>query len=223
MRWCALGGVLPLLVAVSGCTDQDEPEVPEVPGGTEQPTDGAEPTSVVDPTADPTEALDVPFECGDMLTAGRVVQIVQTSLDGETQRIYNDEFLESSGRTGRLTCRYGVPTSDPTASPTPDAEADELAPAVEIAVSSYVDAETASGRIESTVGATSRDIDPQTIGGEEGYLLTGDDDVSYIVAEGVRTYVITLRRGVVPEAAEVVVILELAAELLGIAEPTPSN
>ncbi|NDL55493.1 hypothetical protein [Phytoactinopolyspora mesophila] len=212
-------GVFPLALLVASCTDQEEPEVPEVPGGTEQPTDGAEATEAANPTADPTE-LDVPFECSELLTAGRVVQIVQTSIDGETRRVYNDEFLESSGRTGRLTCQYGVPTADSTASPTPSG--DEQGPAVEIAVSSYVDAETAAGRIEATLGSTSRDIDPQTIGGNEGYLLTGDDDVTFIAAEGVRTYVISLRRGLVPEAAEVVVILELAAEMLDVPVPTPT-
>jgi hypothetical protein len=204
---------------LASCTDQDEPEVPEVPRGTEQPTDGAEATEAVDPTADPTD-VDVPFECGDLLTAGRVVQIAQTSIEGETRRVYNDEFLESSGRTGRLTCQYGVPTADATASPTPSDE--EQVPAVEIAVSSYIDSETAAGRIDATLGSTSRDVDPQTIGGNEGYLLTGDDDVTFIAAEGVRTYVISLRRGLVPEAAEVVVILELAAEMLDVPAPTPT-
>jgi hypothetical protein len=216
LRRYAVLAVVPLVLSLAACTDQEEPEVPEVPGATETPGGTDETAEPTEPAADPTDAINVPFECGEMLTAGRVVQILQTSLDGETQRVYNDEFLQDSGRTGRLTCRYGVPSggSSPSPSPSPGG------PAVEIAVSSYVDAETAAGRIDSTLGSTSRDVEPQTIGGTEGYLLIGDDEVTYVVAEGVRTYVITLRRGLVPDAAEVVVILELAAEILGGSAPS---
>ncbi|AYY12897.1 hypothetical protein EF847_09465 [Actinobacteria bacterium YIM 96077] len=210
--------VIPAALVVAGCTEREEPEVPEVPDETSTETDAAETT---EPTPDESD-VSVPFECSELFTAGRVVQIVQASLDGETRRIYNDDFLESSGRTGRLTCMYGVPTADETASPSPSPEEDPQ-PAVEIAVSSYVDEETAAGRIDTTLGATSRDVEPQTIGGREGYLLAGDDEVTFIVAEGVRTYVITLMRDLVPEDAEVVVILELAGELLDVEDSPPTE
>ncbi|NED93882.1 hypothetical protein G1H11_00965 [Phytoactinopolyspora alkaliphila] len=218
-RYAALA-VVPMALSLAACTDQQEPEVPEVPGATETPEDAVDTAEPTEPAGDPTDALDVPFECGEMLTAGRVVQILQTPLDGESQRVYNDDYLADSGRTGRLTCRYGVPTGGSSPSPSPSPSAD--GPAVEVAVSSYVDEETAAGRIDTTLGSTSRDVEPQTIGGTEGYLLTDDDEVTYIVARGVRTYVITLRRGLVPDAAEVVVILELAAEILGDEAPEES-
>ncbi|WP_129663128.1 fimbrillin family protein [Phytoactinopolyspora endophytica] len=221
LRRCLAVVVLPAAVMLSGCTDNDEPEVPEVPGETDEPTGDTTATEAVDATPDPTSTLDVPFECSELMSAGRVVQILQTSLDGETQRVYNEDFLEDSGRTGRLTCRYGAPTGGETASPSPDSEPE--APAVEIAVSSYIDEETAGGRIDATLGSTSRDIEPQTMGGNEGYVLTGQDEVTFIMAEGVRTYVIALRRGVVAEAAELVVMLDLAAEMLGLDAPTPES
>lgn len=217
LRRCAALALLPPVLAVVGCTDRGEPGVPEVPEpgptGTETPSDTASPDSTSEESAEA-----VPFECGDLFTAGRLVQILQTSLEGETERIYNDDYLESSGRTGRLTCRYGVGSGDETASPDPD----EQLPAVEVAVSSYVDEETAAGRIDTTLGATSRDVAPQSIGGQEGYLLDGEDDITFVTAEGVRTYVITLRHGLVGEAAEVVVLLELAGELLDVPAPTPT-
>ncbi|NEE02210.1 hypothetical protein [Phytoactinopolyspora halotolerans] len=223
LRKCLAVLVLPVILLLSGCTENEEPEVPEVPRGTEEPTGDAEATEASDATPEPTSTLDVPFECSELMTAGRVVQILQTSLDGETQRVYNEDFLEDSGRTGRLTCRYGAPVSGRTASPSPSPDAEPEKAAVEIAVSSYVDEETATGRIDTTLGSTSRDVEPQTIGGKEGYLLTGDGEITFILADGVRTYVIALRRGVVPEKAEVVVMLDLAAEMLGLDSPTPES
>lgn len=206
-------GVLALASLLGSCTGQEEPEVPEVPGATETPTEGGG-TEGATPTADPTDALDVPFECSELMTAGRVVQILKKSLKGEMQRVYNDDFLEDSGRTGRLTCSYGVPTGRRNR---------QQDPTVEIAVSSYTDAETAQGRIDTTVGATSRRIKQQTIAGNKGYLLTGDGQVTFVVAKDVRTYVISLRRGVVKRSAEVVVILDLAAELLDVPGATPTS
>lgn len=208
-----------LTVVLVGCTNQEEPEVPEVPGATTDPPTEGGGTDGATATPDPTSTLAVPFECSEVMTAGRVVQILQTSLNGDTQRVYNDDFLEDSGRTGRLTCSYGVPTRTGRRTP----KDDEPQPAVEIAVSSYTDAETATGRIDATVGSTSRKVEPQTIGGKEGYLLTGDGEVTFVVSEDIRTYVITLRRGVVPKAAEVVVILELATELLDVPGATPTS
>ncbi|SDU75177.1 hypothetical protein SAMN04488563_4908 [Jiangella alkaliphila] len=205
--------ILPLLLVLAGCSNGDEPEVPVVPTSGE-PTEGDGTEAAEDPTASPTSTTGVPEECGDLASAGDVAQILQVPMQGETIRVYNDEFLPDSGRTGRLTCSYGVPeapegqTPPPTPPPVP----------LEIAVSGYTDAETAAGRIDPTVDdaqAAGALVTAQTVAGRDGFLLSDAEDVSFVVADDVRTYVITLRHGVVAAAAEPVVLVNLAAHVLG--------
>ncbi|WP_146605064.1 hypothetical protein [Jiangella anatolica] len=204
---------LPLLLVLPGCSNGDEPEVPVVPTSGE-PTEGDGTEAAGDPTASPTSTTGVPELCGDLASAGDVAQILQVPMQGETVRVYNDEFLPDSGRTGRLTCSYGVPevpegqTPPPTPPPVP----------LEIAVSGYTDAETAAGRIESTVDdaqAAGSVVTAQPVAGHDGFLLSDAEDVSFVVAADVRTYVITLRHGVVTAAAEPVVLVALATHLVG--------
>ncbi|RIQ21359.1 hypothetical protein [Jiangella rhizosphaerae] len=208
----AVAGALILLLA--GCSNSGEPEVPVVPTSGE-PTEGGDSTEAGgEPTASPSSTTGVPELCGDLATAGEIAQILQVPMQGETVRVYNDEFLPDSGRTGRLTCSYGVPevpegqTPPPTPPPVP----------LEIAVSGYTDADTAAGRIDSTVDsaqAAGAVVTAQTVAGHDGFLLSDAEDVSFVVAGDIRTYVITLRHGLVPAAAEPVVLVNLAAHLLG--------
>lgn len=221
-RAAALAVAVPLMLLLAGCSDNDDPEVPVVPtpGGTEtdatgQPTDGTTPS--------PASTTGVPELCGDLATAGEIAQILQAPMQGETVRVYNDEYLSDSGRTGRLTCSYGVPEVPPgqSAPPTPPPVP------LTIAVSGYVDAETAAGRIPPTVDAAQAaggSVQAQTVAGRDGFLLSDAEDVSFVVADDVRTYVVTLRHGVVPAAAEPVVLLDLATHLLGGSEtPAPTG
>lgn len=194
--------------ALSACSNTDEPEVPVVP--TPAGSDGTDGTEAPETelTPSPTSTAGVPELCSDLASPGEVARIVQAPLPGETTRVFNDDFLSDSGRTGRLTCSYGVRRGS-AGRPRP--------PRLEIAVSGYVDAATATGRIESTVDAAAASggtVQPQGIGGRDGYFLSDNEDVSFVVADDTRTYVITLRRGVVPRRAVPVALLELARHLL---------
>ncbi|WP_157574405.1 hypothetical protein [Jiangella muralis] len=215
---------LPLLLVLSGCSNGDEPEVPVVPTSGE-PTDGDGTDAAGEPSASPGSTTGVPELCSDLASAGEIAQILQVPMQGETVRVYNDEFLPDSGRTGRLTCSYGVPevpegtTPPPTPPPVP----------LEIAVSGYTEADIAAGRIDSTVDgaqAAGTVVTAQTVAGRDGFLLTDVEDVSFVMADDIRTYVITLLHGVVPAAAEPVVLVNLAAHLLGASAtgtPTPTG
>lgn len=214
-RVAVLAAAVPLLLLFGGCSN-GEPDVPVAPTSGE-PTEADSTEAGAEPTASPSSTTGVPELCGDLAGAGDVAQILQVPMQGETVRVYNDEFLPDSGRTGRLTCSYGVPevpegqTPPPTPAPVP----------LEIAVSGYTDAETAAGRIESTVDsaqAAAATVTAQAVAGRDGFLLSDPEDISFVIADDVRTYVITLRHGVVPAAAEPVVLVNLAGHLLG-AEP----
>ncbi|WP_157987563.1 hypothetical protein [Jiangella endophytica] len=214
---------LPLLLVLAGCSNGNEPEVPVVPTSGE-PTDGDGTAAAGEPSASPSSTTGVPELCGDLATAGEIAQILQVPIQGETVRVYNDEFLPDSGRTGRLTCSYGVPeapeapTPAPIPAPTPAPTPTPAPVPLEIAVSGYTDADTAAGRIDSTVDgaqAAGAVVTAQTVAGHDGFLLSDAEDVSFVVAADLRTYVITLRHGVVAAAAEPVVLVNLAAHLLG--------
>lgn len=199
-------------LVIVGCTE-DEPEVPEIPTTPAQ--SGETPTTpATSPGAEPTG---VPELCSELIRTRDVARIVETPMPGGVRRIYNDEFLESSGRTGRLTCEYGLPEEGESPSPS----ADEAGPVLSIAVSSYTDAEVAAGRIDMTVGATSSQVEAQAVAGQEGFFLRDDEDITLVFADGILTYVVSLVRDFVPEPAEPVVLLAIANQLVG--EPSPTS
>ena len=210
-----------VVLSVAACSNTDEPEVPVVPTQGESPGVDGTAEDVAEATPSPTSTTGIPELCGELATAGEVAQILKVALSGETQRIYNDDFLRDSGRTGRLTCSYGVPvvpegrSAPPTPPPVP----------LTVAVSGYVDAEVAAGRISSTVDAAhaaGTTVQAQSVAGRDGFLLSDKQDVSFVVADDVRTYVMTLSHGVVAKPAERVVLLDLAGHLLGIPSATSS-
>lgn len=209
---------LALVSSATACSNQDDPEVPVVP--TPSSSDPSGDGSGGSPS--PSVAAAVPEECTDLVSAARLAQIVQVPITGDSRRVYNDDFLPDSGRTGRLTCSYGLPVVAPGATPPPT----PAPPAIEIAVSSYTDAEIAAGRIESTVEAAQAgggQVSAQPVGGRDGFILADTEDITIVVADGVLTYVATMRRGFVPPAAEPVVLLGLASAMLGVPSPTPTT
>lgn len=215
-RALRIAAAVSLAAGLAGCSG-DEPEVPVVPErSTSQPSGQAALPS-------PTSTVGVPILCEDVVTFAEVAQILQVPLEGTTSRIYNDDYLSDSGRTGRLTCAYGssVGTQTPTQTPLPTPPPTPLPPEVEISISAYTDAEIAAGRVDSTVAAAQAaagQLQAQTVAGRDGFILSDDEDVSFVLADGRQTYVITVRRGVVPAAAEPVVLVGLAEAVLGVPE-----
>lgn len=203
------------VLALAACT-KPQPDVPVVP--TESESTGTDKAATQTPS--PTATDGIPQECSELATAGEVASFLNVPIQGETIRIYNDDFLSDSGRTGRLNCRYGVKAGPAGRPPSTSAPA-----ALEISVSSYVDKHTAAGRIDSTVDAAQAaggSVAAQAVAGHHGFVLADPKDVSYVFAQGTRTYVITLRHRVVPVTAERVVLLDVASHLLGVPHATPS-
>ncbi|WP_205740575.1 hypothetical protein [Haloactinopolyspora alba] len=215
-------------LTLTGCSNSDEPEVPVVPTESSASRGSGETDdAVAEPTPSPTSTTGVPELCEELATAGDVAQILEVPMRGQTRRIYNDDHLEESGRTGRLTCRYGVRSAPDTPSPgnRPSAPARQPRIPLEFSVSGYVDAEVAAGRITSTVDAAQAagtTVKAQSVAGRDGFLLSDKEDVSFIVADDIRTYVVTLAHRVVPRKAERVVLLAMAEHLLGIPSSTAS-
>lgn len=204
----ALIAVLGLLLAVVGCArEADQPELPALPGTTSaSESPGIQRTTVATPTGGP-----IPEFCEDVISLTEVARIVAAPLSGGSSRTYATDFPAESGRTARLTCQYGVPSSPSRGEAPP--------PQVAISLSHYVDAADAAARLEDTVGPArsgGQQVEAVAAPTHQAYLLADAETVSYVAAIGDRTLVVTLARNVVPPAAERVVLLGLAEAVLGI-------
>ncbi|HSK25807.1 MAG TPA: hypothetical protein VK894_02735 [Jiangellales bacterium] len=196
------------LVVLAGCAD-GEPTSADLPFSTGDPpqTFTAAPAPG-DPAAEQPPAP-VPESCGDLVSTTGVVQVLAVPLSGSGTFVYAGPIPES-GRTARITCGYGVVTG-PDGVPSP--------PAVEITLNGYVDEPTAVARLEASVetGRAQGDtVEAADLDGRPGYVLTGAEDASYLVGDGARTLVVTVRRGVVAPTAERLVLVDLAALALGL-------
>jgi hypothetical protein len=206
--------VATFVALTAGCSNGDDDgtvPVPSPAGTTGEPS-GTGPSASPSPTGP-----QVPEVCDDIVPFTRIVQIVAVPLEGTTGRVYADDFPAASGRTARLTCQYGV-------RPAP-AGGEAPPPQVEISLSGYVDSDAALARLEDTVGsarASGQQVLAQAVSGHDGFMLADAADVTYVVAVDDRTLVVTLARGVVPEAAERVVLVDLVEEALGLSAATPS-
>jgi hypothetical protein len=198
-----VGVGLATVALLAGCTSQQESpdaasELLFSPEATADAT--ASPTPTVTPEATlPALAND----CRGVIRTEDLVTIVAVPLPGETTFVFADA-LPDIGRTGRVTCGYGD-------------EGD--GPKVEVTINDYESEQAAADRIDVTLqAATERgnEITPQAVGPYDGYVIGDSDDVSIVVDAGTRTVVVTMNRGLVGDAAEVVVLERLAATVLGL-------
>ena len=206
-RLVAALAAVALIVAGCGGDDPGEATHPLL----EDPTPTGTPTTTDSPTdAAPTQ-LGFPQECDQLIPFVRVAEIVAVPMAG-TSRVYQDDFPADSGRLERLTCNYG------TEPPGGDGEAAEDAePYVTVAVSSYTNSGAATVRMQSTVDSArigGQQVEALEVAGRNGFFLRNDEAVSYVLADNELTYVVTLRRDVVEDPAEQVVLVTMVEQLL---------
>ena len=169
-------------------------------------------TATVEPTPTPqaTTLPEFPEDCAGLVPTSEVAAVVAVPLAGDTTFLFADA-LPDIGRTARVTCGYGVG----------DGEGAE--PGVEISVNEYESAQAAQDRVDITLEAATesgRTVAEQPVGGYEGWVLSGGESATIVVDAGTRTLVVSMRRGLVDEAAETVVLEQLAARALGIPTET---
>ncbi|HEU4491711.1 MAG TPA: hypothetical protein VFR74_12655 [Jiangellales bacterium] len=195
-------------VPAAGCSD--DPSTPDLPFSAGDPpqtfTAAAGASAPPAPTGGSAAPAVVPQSCDDVASVTRVVEVLGAPLEGSGSFVYAGPLPEA-GRTARITCGYGVP------------EGEDPVPAVEITINGYVDAETARGRLDGSVESARSQGDATAaveLDGRPGFVLADAETVSYVVADGARTLVVSLRRGVVSRSAEQLVLLDLAALTLGL-------
>lgn len=145
---------------------------PASPGGSE----------VESPTPSPTAAL--PAGCDLLLPFTDLDRALGRPLFGESAFV-KGVAQSSIGRTGRVTCRYGLARGGRGVAP------------VEVGVSTYRDVESAMRRVQATIsaqrgqGATQSEA---TISGVPATLLGTRTAVLVVLAQGSRTVAVTLQR-----------------------------
>ena len=196
--------VVGLLVGLLGaCSGDDEPEAAATSA---PPEPGANGSASASPSPSATPAADLPTGCDSMLPFTDLDRALGRPLFGRT--VFTKGVPQPSiGRTGRVTCGYGLPANG------------RGAPPVEVGVSTYTDVESATRRVQATIsqlrstGATQAEA---TVSGLPATVLGTATSFTVVLAQGSRTIAVTLQRSLRgnPDRAAVAVT-ERVVENLG--------
>jgi hypothetical protein len=191
---------LSVALAAAGCSSGDDD--PAAAATTSAPAASASTATSTAPTPTPTPAL--PVGCESLLPFTDLDQALGRPLFGET-RFVQGVAQPSIGRTGRITCYYGLAKGGRGAAP------------VEVGASTYKDAESATQRVTATIaagrssGTTSET--QATIAGQPATVLGSKTGFTVVVAQGDRTIAVTVLRTLrgQPNRAVVAVAEKVAA------------
>jgi hypothetical protein len=191
------------LVAVlaAGCTSGGDSQ-PGAAGTTSAPAPSPSASTSAAPTPTPTPNL--PIGCDEMLPFTDLDQALGRPLFGETRYVLG-VAQPSIGRTGRVTCQYGLARGGRGPAP------------VEVGVSTYKDAESATQRVAATIaatrggGATSQST--ATVAGQQTTVLGNRSGFTAVLAQGDRTIAVTVLRSTrgQPDAAAVKIAEKVVA------------
>jgi hypothetical protein len=170
------------LVAAAGCTSDSS-----------SPAAAPSPSSATATSASPSapasaSAAALPSGCESLLPFTDMDQALGRPLFGQTRAV-TGAAQPNIGRTGRLTCQYGLP------------DGGRGTPPVEVGVSTYVDAASASERVAATVAAirTGGGASSQssvTVAGLPATVVGNRSSFTAVLAQEARTIVVTVQRSV---------------------------
>ena len=139
-------------------------------------------SSATSPTPSPTPNL--PAGCDQMLPFTDLDQALGRPLFGASRDVVG-VAEPSIGRTGRVTCQFGLQPNGRGPAP------------LEVGVSTYKDADSASERVAATVAALRATATSQrgaTVAGQQAVLIGTKTDDNLVVAQGNRTVAVTIAR-----------------------------
>ena len=203
-------------LALGGCTADDAGSA--APG---TPTAPATTTSAA-PTTPPAPGYVLPASCSALLTLGQLDRALGASLPGQTTYVVG-EPQPSIGRTGRISCGFGVTPATDTAG--------QSDPLLELSVFTYTDATASAARLAATVQAQEEQgVRSETVplpgdagAGLTGVVLTSATDTTIVTDVGARTYSLTLVAGVLDPAATVVALQQLTVDVLAADGPAAAT
>lgn len=200
-----VGGALPYLGLVGllglvGCTASSD-STAQAPSSSSVSTSAA-----VTTTAAP--AFELPATCADLLTVAQVTDGLGVRLPGTTSFVLGQPKPDI-GRTGRVTCGYGVTAATDTAG--------ESDPLLEVSVFVYSDPQAAADRAQAVQGSREAQgvrVDPATVPGADALLFSSPDDTTLIATVAERTYALTLVPGLLDPPGTQAALQTLAAEAI---------
>jgi hypothetical protein len=177
----AAGLALVLLAGLAAACTSGGSDQPQAAASASSPPAAAGSSSA---TPTPTPTPNLPGGCDQILPFTDLDQALGRPLFGQT-RFVKGVAEPGIGRTGRVTCRYGL-------------AANGRGPALlEVGVSTYKDADSAAERIAATVAALRGSATSQkiaTVAGQQATMIGTKADYNLVVAQGDRTVAITLSR-----------------------------
>ena len=175
-----------------------------VPTASAAPTTPAAPAApVTTTTAAPTYEL--PATCADLLTTTEVNQVLGVRLPGTSTYLLGEAEL-GVGRTGRVTCGYGVTPATGTAGASD--------PLLQVTVATYADTTAAAARLGVAVDtgqAAGAVVADAVVPGADAVLVSGSADATLVAVVAARTYVVTLVPGLLDAAGTRTALEALAA------------
>lgn len=197
-----------LLLALAGCTGPGTPPASS-PTASRPLTATGVPTATPTPTA---SAARLPTSCAALLPVTAVTRAVGQPVQGRTTYL-SAAPVPQSGRTGRVTCGYGV-TTGPDGKDTP--------PVVEASLIAYVDAGAAQRQLDVTLTAAQgrgNTLAQVTVAGGPAYVLTDPSSATLVLRRDAYTVVVTVLAAAAPADRVQGVLVDLAATLLTTALP----
>ena len=158
-------------------------------GGSARSQAGATQTAAPTPTGSaaaptPTPTPNLPGGCDQMLPFTDLDHALGRPLFGPSRYVLG-VAEPSIGRTGRVTCQFGLQPNG------------HGAAALEVGVSTYKDADSANERVAATVAALRSTATSQrsaTVAGQQAVLIGTKKDNNLVVAQGDRTVAVTIAR-----------------------------
>jgi hypothetical protein len=186
----------------AGCSGDDDPGAAPTSTPTSSTASGSASGSA---SPSPSPTADLPTGCDSMLPFTDLDRALGRPLFGQT--VFTKGVAQPSiGRTGRITCGFGV------------ARNGRGVPPVEVGVSTYTDIESATRRVQATIsqlrsiGANQAEA---TVSGLPATVLGTGTSFTVVLAQGSRTIAVTLQRalGGSPDRAAVAVAERVLANL----------
>lgn len=204
------GAVLLGALLLVGCSaDAPTDDSPSTRAGSPAPptTSGPPPTTAL--------PFELPETCSGLLTLDAIDAALGVRITGTTQYLVGQPE-PGIGRTGRVTCSYGV---------IPNGSGPSSPPLVQASVFTYESAEAALDRVE-TVVSQGRDagnrVEDVPVEQYVGVLIVSVIDATLVLAVEDRNYAITLAAGLVTDDRLAQAMAGLAVSVVNGGQPAPS-
>jgi hypothetical protein len=175
------------------------------------PTTSTAPTTSAAPVATTAAApaFQLPATCADLLTVSEVNEALGVRLPGTSTYLLG-QAEPGVGRTGRVTCGYGVTPATGTAGASD--------PLLQVTVATYTDTASAAVRLELAAEsgrAAGAVVEDAVVPGTDAVLVAGPADTTLVAVVAARTYVVTLVPGLLDAPGTRTALTALAVAAAG--------